>query len=157
MLTQEQVFDLIRKESEYAKGWAKGSRKSSKVDGVADEDVGALAPLAGQPYSMADFKTFAKKYWDEADLAMTNFTPDGGSIRIRIIKVIGLLVRLLMVHGRTSDLERLAGHSSSEFPILGGGLKTFNELTSEEGCLIPNANTGSLRNESPNCDPLGGK
>jgi len=154
MLTQEQVFDLIRKESEYAKGWAKGSRKISLVEGVANEDVNPLAPLVGQPYSQMDFVTFADKYLDEARLAFTNFTPDGGSVRVRIIKVIGLLVRLLMVHGRPSDLERLAGHSSSEFPILGGGLKKFNEVTTAEGCLIPNSETGRLRNESPNCDPL---
>lgn len=154
MLTREQVFDLIRKESEYAKGWAKGSRKISLVEGVANEDVHPLAPLAGQPYSAMDFVTFADKYLDEARLAFTNFTPDGGSVRIRIIEVIGLLVRLLMVHGHPSDLERLAGHSSSEFPILGGGLKKFNEVTTSEGCLIPSVETGRLRNESPNCNPL---
>jgi hypothetical protein len=154
MLTQEQVFDLIRKEAEYSQGWAKGSRKQSKVEGVSESDVHALAPLDGQPYSIMDFLTFAEKYWDEAKAAYTNFTPDGGSVRIRLIKVINLLVRALQVHGLPSDLERLAGVSSSEFPVLGGGLKTFNALTSAEGCLIPTPETRSLRNESPNCDPL---
>lgn len=46
------------------------------------------------------------------------------------------------------------GVSSSKFPILAGGLQTFNDLTSEEGCLIPTSKTGALRNESPNCNPL---
>lgn len=154
MITQEQVFEMIRKEANYATGWAKGKRKSSKVEGIGDEDVHALAPLDGQPYSLMDYLTFAEKYWDESKAAYTNFTPDGGAVRIRILKVISLLVRALQVHGRASDLERLAGVSSSEFPILGGGLKKFNEATSSEGCLIPTAETRGLKNESPACDPL---
>lgn len=154
MLSQDQVFEMIRKEAEYAKGWTKGSRKVSKVEGIADEDVSPLAPLAGQPYSLMDYLTFAGKYWDEAKLAFTNFTPDGGAVRIRLLKVASLLVRALQVHGRPSDVERLAGVSSSEFPIIGGGLKKFDEVTSPEGCLIPTAETRALRNESPNCDPL---
>jgi hypothetical protein len=154
MLTQEQVFEMVRKESAYAQGWAKGNRKVSLVEGVNAADVHALAPLNGQPYSIADFKTFAKKYWDEADLAQANFTPDGAAVRSRILKVIGLLVRALQVHGRPSDLERIAGVSSSEFPIIGGGLKKMNEVTTAEGCLIPSPETKRLRNESPNCDPL---
>jgi hypothetical protein len=154
MLTEDQVFDCIRKEMEYSKGWAKGSRKLSAVDGVDDSDVHTLAPLSGQPFSISDFKTFASKYWNEIDEALTGFTPDGGSVRIRIIKVLNLLTRAMMVHGRSSDLERLAGKSSSEFPVLGGGLKTFNAVSSDEGCLIPTAATKALRNESPNCDPL---
>jgi hypothetical protein len=154
MLTQEQVFECIRKEAEYSNGWAKGTRKISKVEGVSDSDVCPLAPNEGQPYSLMDFLTFAEKYWNEAKLAYTNFTPDGGAVRIRLIKVLNLLVRALQVHGRSSDLVRLAGVSSSEFPILGGGLKTFKELSSTEGCLIPTEETGRLRNESPNCDPL---
>lgn len=154
MQTFDQVVDCIRKEHEYATGWEKGNRKLSKVEGVKDNDVHTLAPLEGQPYSIMDLMTFAEKYSDEAKLAYTNFTPDGGSVRIRLIKTIGLLMRALMIHGHPMDLERLAGHSSSEFPILGGGLKTFNTLTSDEGCLIPSANTGKLRNEAPGCSPL---
>lgn len=154
MLTTDQVFDCIRKEMEYSKGWAKESRKCSKVEGVGDEDVHAHAPLDGQPFSVSDFMAFAKKYWDEAELAYANFTPDGGAVRIRIIKILNLLVRALMVHGRVSDLERLAGKSSRDFPVLGGGLKTFDEVTTEKGCLIPTEETRKLRNESPGCDPL---
>jgi hypothetical protein len=148
MLTAKQVYALVDAELEYSKGWGKGSRKISKVEGVADEDVHAHAPLEGQPYSISDFKTFAKKYWDEIDDALTNFTPDGGAVRIRIIKVLNLLTRAMMVHGREDDLERLAGKSSRDFPILGGGLKTFNELTDEEGRLKPEFDTNKLRQES---------
>lgn len=154
MITKEQVFEMIDKELEYSKGWSKGSRKVSKVEGVDDADVHSLEPLAGQPYSIADFKTFATKYWDEIDAALTGFTPDGGAVRIRIIKVLNLLVRAMMVYGRPSDLERLAGKSSRDFPVLEGGLKTFQEVTSDEGCLIPTAATGSLKNEAPGCNPL---
>lgn len=154
MLSQEQVFDLIRKEMEYSKGWAKGSRKLSEVEGVDDADVHSLPPLDGQPYSIMDFMTFAEKYWDEAKTAYTNFTPDGGAVRIRLIKVLNLLTRALMVHGRGSDTTRLAGHSCSEFPILSGGLKKFDEITTSEGCLIQTEDTRGLINESPACSPL---
>lgn len=154
MIPQETVFKMIQKEAEYATGWGKGKRKLSKVEGISDADVHALAPLDGQPYSLMDFMTFAEKYWDEAKQAYTNFTPDGGAVRIRILKVISLLTRALEVHGRASDLERLAGVSSSKFPVLGGGLSTFNEVSTSEGCLIQSDKTGALRNESPSCDPL---
>lgn len=153
MLDQDQVFEMIRREAEYAQGWGKGKRKLSKVEGVSDADVHALAPLDGQPYSMMDFMTFAGKYWNEAEEAYTNFTPDGGAVRIRVLKVVSLLVRALQVHGRTSDIDRLAGKSSRDFPVIGGGLKTFDEVTTAEGCLIPGKVPG-LRNESPACDPL---
>lgn len=151
MLTQEQVFEMIRLETEYAQGWAKGKRKTSKVEGVSDADVSAET---GLPWGYSDWMVFAKKYWDEALLAWANFTPDGASVRIRILKVASLLVRCLMVHGRASDLERIAGKSSRDFPILAGGLKTFNEITTADGCMIPGPGTGKLRNDSPSCDPL---
>lgn len=154
MIPVETVFAMVNKEHDYAGGWSKGGRKLSLVEGVADIDVHPLAPLAGQPYSLMDFIIFAEKYIAEAKMAYTNFTPDGGAVRIRILKGIGLLIRGLMVHGRASDLERLAGVSSSQFPVLGGGLATFNETSTAEGCLIQSNKTGALRNESPSCDPL---
>ena len=155
MLSFEQVMECIRKEGEYAKGWGAKGQKISQQPGVDDCDVhsGTTGP-AGQPFSIADLFLFAKKYWDEIPLAMSNFTPDGGAVRIRVIKVISLLVRALMLWGRPSDLERLAGQSSRDFPIMSGGLKTFNEATTEKGCLIPQSGTGKLRNENPHCDPL---
>lgn len=158
MLTIEQVFELVKKENAYAKGWGKGTRKVSKVEGVDDCDVhaGTTGP-EGQPFGIADWMSFAKKYWDEADLGMSNFTPDGGAIRIRLIKVVSLLVRCLMIYGQPADLNRIAGKSSADFPILHGGLKAFDNLTSAEGCLLPTAETRSLRNESPHCNPLGEK
>src|SRR6266704_3182369 len=150
-ISQERVFEMIQKEAAYAAGWGKGTRKLSKVEGVSDADVHSLPPLNGQPYSLNDYMVFAKKYWDEAELSQANFTPDGGSTRIRILKVASLLIRALQVHGRESDLERLAGVSSSKFPVLAGGLKTFDETTTAEGCMLPTAATGALRNESPSC------
>src|SRR5208282_2996512 len=136
MLTFEEVMECVRKEGEYAQGWSKGSRKISKVEGVSDADV-HCGPSGwdGIPYSLCDWWVFAKKYWDEIPLSLSNFTPDGGSVRIRMIKVVSLLVRGLMLYGKPSDLERLAGVSSSKFPILAGGLQTFTDLTNEEGCL----------------------
>jgi hypothetical protein len=153
MIPQSTVFEMIRKEGEYAAGWAKG-QKVSKVEGVSEENVHSLPPLTGQPYSIADYMAFAKKYWEEAELSMSNFTPDGGATRIRLLKVVSLLTRALAVHGRASDLERLAGVSSSKFPILAGGLQTFKDLTNEEGCLVQTGKTGALRSENPICNPL---
>lgn len=154
-LTFEQVMELIRKENAYATKWAKGSRKVSKVEGVSDDAVHAgTGGPAGQPFSISDWWIFARKYFNEIPDAIANYMPDGGSARIRIIKTVSLLVRCLMIYGRTSDLERLAGVSSSKFPVLGGGISTFDELSSAEGCLVSTAATGSLRNEAPGCDPL---
>ena len=158
MLSFEQVVELVKKESEYAQGWAKGSRKASVVEGVGDADVhsGTSGPV-GQPFGISDYFLFAKKYWDEIPLTMSNFTPDGGAVRIRIIKVVSLLIRCLMVWGQPLDLQRIAGHSCTEFPIMDGGLKTFDSTTTAEGCLITNASTRGLRNEAPNCNPLKSK
>lgn len=155
MLTFDQVIDCIKKENEYAQGWAKGTRKLSLVEGVSNADVhaGTSGP-AGQPFGISDWFLFAQKYWDEIPLTMSNFTPDGGAVRIRIIKVVSLLIRCLMVWGQPIDVHRIAGHSCSEFPILGGGLKAFDNLTTAEGCLVPTAETKGLRNEAPNCNPL---
>jgi hypothetical protein len=156
MISQETVFEMVKKEGEYAAGWAKG-QKTSKIEGVNEEDCHALEPLAGMPYSLSDYMAFAKKYWDEAELSLSNFTPDGGSTRIRLLKVVSLLCRGLAVHGRASDLERLAGVSSSKFPILSGGLQTFKDLTNDEGCFVQTSKTGVLRSENPSCDPLRAK
>lgn len=155
MITFEQVVEMLSREAEYSQGWAKGgSRKLSKVEGIEDNDVHALAPLEGQPWSMMDFQVFAEKYWNEAKQAYANFTPDGGAVRVRFLKIASLMVRALMVHGRASDVERLGGVSSSNFPIMPGGIKGFDEVTNEEGCLIPTAGTKGLRNEAPGCNPL---
>ena len=115
MLSFEQVVELVKKESEYAQGWAKGSRKASVVEGVGDADVhsGTSGPV-GQPFGISDYFLFAKKYWDEIPLTMSNFTPDGGAVRIRIIKVVSLLIRCLMVWGQPLDLQRILRRRSLE-------------------------------------------
>lgn len=155
MLNFDQVVEMIRRENEYGQGWAKGSRKVSQVEGVSDADVhaGTTGP-AGQPFGISDWLGFARKYEREAWECMENFTPDGGAVRIRILKVVSLLVRCLMVYGQPIDVNRIAGKSSRDFPILGGGLKKFEESTTAEGCMIPTAETGKLRNEAPGCSPL---
>ena len=156
-LTFEEVIALLAKEGEYARGWggADGDRKTSIVEGVEDHDVHAgTTGMVGTPFTLADWWVFTDKYWQEIPLAMSNYTPDGGSVRIRMIKVASMMVRALMIYGRPSDLERLAGVSSKHFPILHGGLSTFSNTSSEKGCLIPTKETGALRNEAPGCDPL---
>ena len=153
MLTLEQVFVMVKKENDYGQKWAKGSRKLSKVEGVSDADVhGGTTGFAGFPFSIADFKTFAQKYWDEIDLTMSNYTPDGGAVRIRVLKVIALLTRALMIYGQPSDLDRLAGVSSRDFPILSGGLKTMEENTNAEGCLLPTPEMRKIKDETNDCN-----
>lgn len=154
MLTIMQIAAMLQKEYDYSAGWGKGDRKVSKVPGVPDHLVNSLPPIEGQPFSIPDLMCFARKYLDEADQTIAHFTPDGGATRIRILKAVSLLVSALRIHGRTSDLKRLAGASCSEFPILPSGLKGFEDNSNEEGCLIQTPKTRGLRSESPGCDSL---
>src|SRR5262245_60809592 len=93
MLTFEQVMELIRKENEYAAGWANGSRKVSTSEVLSDDAVhSGTTGWHGSPFSICDWMLFAKKYYDEAGQAMQNYTPDGGAVLIRLIGVISLLL-----------------------------------------------------------------
>lgn len=127
MLTRQQVYEMLTKEDAYAQGWAKGGRKK-------DANV---SPDNGEPFSLMEWLVFAEKYLDEAKLAYSNYTPDRGAIRIRLIKAASLLVTALTLHGAEDDPERLAGVSSSKFPVLHGGLATFDKLTDEAGRFKP--------------------
>ena len=135
MLERSKVYDMLTKEDEYAQKWAKGGRKESTYDDAT----------TGLPFSLADWIIFTEKYIDEARLALANYTPDQGAVRIRLIKAASLLVSALQVHGKEDDLERLAGVSSSKFPILHGGLATFDALTDQSGKL--NKDIANLRSE----------
>ncbi len=122
-LTREQVYAMLTKEDAYAQGWAKGDRKKDA----------AMCASTGLPFTLMEWLVFAEKYLNESKVAYANYTPDMGAVRIRLLKAASLLVSALQVHGKEDDLERLAGVSSSKFPILHGGLATFDQLTNEKG------------------------
>src|SRR3989344_825225 len=137
MIKRERVYDMLTKEDQYAQGWGKNGRKKDAYVSVS----------TGQPFTLMEWIIFAEKYLDEAKLAYANYTPDLGTIRIRLIKATSLLVSALQVHGKLEDLERLAGISSSKFPILHGGMKTFESLIDEKGEF--KGGVGNLESEEP--------
>lgn len=102
MVELEQVFDLIRKERQYAQGW-----------GGNDHD---------KDWSLMDWLVFAEKYTAEAKLGYANYTPDFRVILIRFVKAASLLAAALQYHAQPEDLDSIAGVSSSKFPINHGGL-----------------------------------
>ena len=114
-IARERVYEMLSKENEYAQGWGKHQNKGDSYTSIEDK----------QPYGMMDWLVFAEKYTDEAKLAWSNYTPDSRAIRSRILKAASLLVTALEVHGQESDLEDIAGVSSTKYPIYEGGLKTF--------------------------------
>lgn len=134
MMKREEVYEMLTKENEYAQGWAKGGRKKDAY----------VSASTGQVFTLMEWLIFAEKYLDEAKLAYANYTPDQGAVRIRLMKAASLLVTALQLHGKDDDLERLAGVSSSKFPILHGGLATFDALTDEHGHL---KSLGNLKSE----------
>lgn len=126
MLRRNEVYRMLTKEDNYARGWGEGKEQ---VNPIFPDHV--VTRSTGQPFGIFDFVIFAEKYLNEAKLAHANFTPDNGAIRIRLIKAASLLVTALQVHGSDTDIERLAGVSSSKFPILHGGLQTMKDLLAE--------------------------
>lgn len=137
MLKREKVYEMLTKEDDYAQGWAKNGRKKDAYVSVS----------TGQPFTLVEWIIFAEKYLNDAKLAYANYTPDLGAIRIRLLKSASLLVSALQVHGKKDDLERLAGVSSSKFPILYGGIQTFDHLIDENGVFA--GGVGNLKSEEP--------
>lgn len=135
MIEREKVYEMLSKEDAYAQGWAKGGRKKDAY----------TSATTGQVFSLMEWVVFAEKYLNEAKLAYANYTPDQGAVRIRLLKAASLLVSALEVHGKEDDFERLAGVSTTKFPVLHGGLATFDAITDEKGQL--RVNTGALRSE----------
>lgn len=117
------VYRMLSKESEYASRWEKDKESQNPI--FPDNCV---ARSTGQPFTLMEWKAFAQKYLNEAETAYAEFCPDLGAIRIRLLKAASLLVTALQVHGEEEDLDRLAGVSSADFPILHGGLKTFTKM-----------------------------
>ena len=115
MINRERVYEMLTKENEYAQGWNRDAK---------GHDLGN-----DQNWGYMDWIIFAEKYLDEAKLTWANYTPDDRAVRIRIMKAAGLLVNALVNKGEESDVEDIAGVSSTKFPIYEGGLKTFKQMT----------------------------
>jgi hypothetical protein len=113
-ISREEIFRMLDKEDDYAQGWNRDAQGN---------DVGNDGR-----HSYMDWIVFAEKYIDEAKLTYSNYTPDARAVRIRILKAANLLINALVNHGQSSDLEDIAGVSSTKYPILYGGLKTFQQL-----------------------------
>jgi hypothetical protein len=127
MIERNKVYEQITKEDQYAQGWAKG--KKSAVEGIPDHMV---SRQNGQPFGYMDWITFAEKYLNEAKEAYSNFMPDARTVRIRILKAASLLTSALQCHGEESDLQDIAGVSSSKFPITYGGLQALKDSDKED-------------------------
>ncbi len=126
-LTRETIYEMLDREEKYASGWGEGkqSHEQGFPDHVVDREIGL-------PFGVMDFVNFAEKYLDEAKLAHSNYLPDPKAVRIRLLKAASLLVSALQVHGVDTDLESIAGVSSTKFPIFHGGLKAFREAKSSK-------------------------
>ena len=115
MITLEEVFEMLKKEREYAQGW-----------GGDDHD---------KDWSLMDWLTFAKKYLNEAELAYANYCPDIGTVLVRFVKATSLLAAALQYHTSPQDTLRVAGVSSSKnFPLNNGGLADKIAAVGMEPC-----------------------
>jgi hypothetical protein len=123
-MDRDWVYDMLTKEDQYASGW--GEAEGEKSNPVFPEHT--INYETGDPFSLMDFIVFTEKYLNDAKAAYSNYCPDNGAVRIRLIKAASLLVTALQVHGKFEDLELLAGKSSDKtYPIRYGGLAVLQD------------------------------
>jgi hypothetical protein len=120
------IYDAITKEDQYAQGWAKGKRS---VDGTVPDHL--VSRQTGQPFSSMEWVIFAEKYLNEAKTAYANFLPDMNVVNIRLLKAASLLVSALQCSASQQDLDKIAGVSSTGFPIQHGGLSAFKQYAKD--------------------------
>jgi hypothetical protein len=111
---------MLTREDNYAAQWSKDKEATNP-----DFPDHTVSRTTGNPFSLMDWIVFAQKYIDEAKECYANFTPDQRAVRIRLLKAASLFVTALQVYGEPTDMEEIAGISSTNYPILRGGLKTF--------------------------------
>lgn len=117
MINRSLVYDMLTKENEYAQGWNRDA---------SGHDVGN-----DQRWGYMDWIVFAEQYLKGAKEVWSNYTPDDRAVRIRLLKAASLLVTALQVHGLESDLEDIAGVSSTLFPTFPGGLEAYKDAVGE--------------------------
>ena len=120
--TRQNVYEMLTKENDYAQGW---NRSPEGEDPGNDQNWGYM-----------DWIIFAEKYLSEAKLAWAEYTPDERAVRIRIMKAASLLVTALENLGKDSDLQDIAGISSTKYPVLKGGLQTYKNLTQPRSSMF---------------------
>jgi hypothetical protein len=112
--TRQDVYDALTREDEYAQGWA-GPNQSRKTDAY-------VSARTGEPFSEMEWIIFAEKYLNEAKSGYANYVKDMNVIRIRLLKAASLLVSALTTTATPEDLQKIAGVSSTKFPIFKDGL-----------------------------------
>jgi len=130
LVPREKIYEMLTKEDEYAGRWGEG--KTSMIPGFPDHMV---SRESGQPYGILDIVTWAEFYLRQAKDAHASFCPDTAAIRIRVLKAASLLVTALQIHAEEEDLNRIAGISSTKFPILYGGVDTFENFIHDQAAM----------------------
>jgi hypothetical protein len=120
------VYNAITLEDNYAQAWSKG-RKS--IDGSVPDHM--VSRQTGHAFSQMEWIIFAEKYLAEAKTAYANFLPDMNVVNIRLLKAASLLVSALQCSATQSDLDKIAGVSSTTFPIQHGGLSAFKQYAKD--------------------------
>lgn len=127
-LDRSAIYEMLTKENAYAGAWGKGKESIHPAF-----PAHTVSRRTGQPFTESEWMDFAQKYLDEARLALANYTPDMRAVRIRMLKAASLIVTALQVHGDAADIEDIAGVSSNKYPVLHGGLQTFQSLGGKQG------------------------
>lgn len=115
--SRKEVYSALTQEDSYAQGWTVGGLR--KADAYTNART-------GQPFSLVEWITFAEKYLNEAKLGWANYVKDENTIRIRLLKAASCLISGLTTSATPEDLRKIAGVSSTRFPINTQGLKDLD-------------------------------
>lgn len=120
--TRQDVYLALSREDAYAHGWTAGDRKSDPYVSVR----------TGQAFSAMEWIVFVEKYLNEAKIAYANYLTDENVVNIRLLKAASLLVSALTCSASPKDLEKIAGVSSTKFPINRRGLQDLVDKTAKD-------------------------
>ena len=127
-LTLEPVFDAVRREEMYARGWGR-----PRPEAPAKDDHVSRTDFPNVPWSLADWVVFAEKYLLEAKLAYANYTGDRRVIAVRLLKAAYLLLAAIETNLTEQEIATIGGVSSTAFPFQNRGLLGFlDEMAKQE-------------------------
>lgn len=125
-ITLEPVFQAVRREEMYARGWGRPRPESPlKADHLTRPD------FPNVPWSEADWIVFAEKYLLEAKLAYANYTGDPRVVAIRMLKAAYLLLAGIETNLTEQEIGEIGGVSSKKFPFQNDGLQGFVQKMAE--------------------------